>query len=53
MLTGCVCSYVKDLSIKKQDKALIHARRAKNIRSVLLDPKDTTVESAQFRYLLA
>ncbi|KAL5355464.1 hypothetical protein BJX96DRAFT_161745 [Aspergillus floccosus] len=43
-------SYVEDLSIKKQDKALIHAKRARNIRAVLLDPKDTAVESAQFRF---
>lgn len=43
-------SYVEDLSIKKQDKALIYARRARNIRTVLIDPKDTAVESAQFRY---
>ncbi|KAB8240429.1 hypothetical protein F9C07_1563276 [Aspergillus flavus] len=43
-------SYVDDLSVKKQDKALIHAKRARNIRTVLLDPKDTTVESAQFRF---
>ncbi|KAJ5145627.1 uncharacterized protein N7515_000191 [Penicillium bovifimosum] len=42
-------SYVKDLSTKKQDKALIYAKRARNIRSVLVDPKDTAVESAQFR----
>lgn len=44
-------SYVQDLSIKKQDKALIHAQRARNIKAVLLDPKDTSVESAQFRYI--
>ena len=37
--------------MKKQDKALIHAARARNIRSVLMDPKDTAVESAQFRYV--
>ncbi|KJF60553.1 uncharacterized protein CIMG_06334 [Coccidioides immitis RS] len=43
-------SYVDDLSVKKQDKALIHSRRARNIRTVLLDPKDTAVESAQFRF---
>lgn len=43
-------SYVDDLSVKKQDKALIHARRARNIRNVLIDPKDTAVESAQFRF---
>ncbi|OJJ44842.1 hypothetical protein ASPZODRAFT_70363 [Penicilliopsis zonata CBS 506.65] len=43
-------SYVDDLSIKKQDKALIHSKRARNIRSVLIDPKDTAVESAQFRF---
>ncbi|WEW56320.1 hypothetical protein PRK78_001763 [Emydomyces testavorans] len=43
-------SYVDDLSIKKQDKALIHSRRARNIRIVLLDPKDTAIESAQFRF---
>ncbi|KAJ5105131.1 hypothetical protein NUU61_002478 [Penicillium alfredii] len=43
-------SYVDDLSVKKQDKALIHARRACNIRTVLIDPKDTAVESAQFRF---
>jgi hypothetical protein len=42
-------SYVNDLSVKKQDKALIHAKRARNIRTVLVDPKDTAVESAQFR----
>ncbi|PWY79533.1 hypothetical protein BO70DRAFT_316065 [Aspergillus heteromorphus CBS 117.55] len=43
-------SYVDDLSIKKQDKALIHARRARNIKTVLMDPKDTAIESAQFRF---
>ena len=42
-------SYVNDLSVKKQDKALIHAKRARNIRTVLVDPKDTAIESAQFR----
>lgn len=36
--------------MKKQDKALIHARRARNIITVLMDPKDTAIESAQFRY---
>lgn len=39
-----------DLSVKKQDKALIHAARARNIKTVLIDPKDTAIESAQFRY---
>ncbi|CAG8174027.1 unnamed protein product [Penicillium salamii] len=43
-------NYVDDLSVKKQDKALIYAKRARNIRTVLIDPKDTAVESAQFRY---
>ncbi|KAL1958334.1 hypothetical protein VTO42DRAFT_4651 [Malbranchea cinnamomea] len=43
-------NYVKDLSVKKQDKALIHAKRARNIRSVLMAPKETAVESAQFRF---
>ncbi|TQB67960.1 hypothetical protein MPDQ_004297 [Monascus purpureus] len=43
-------SYVDDLSVKKQDKALIHARRARNIKMVLIDPKDTAIESAQFRF---
>ncbi|OJJ95568.1 hypothetical protein ASPACDRAFT_36098 [Aspergillus aculeatus ATCC 16872] len=43
-------SYVDDLSVKKQDKALIHAKRARNIKIVLLDPKDTAIESAQFRF---
>ncbi|KAK2733440.1 hypothetical protein FQN55_003352 [Onygenales sp. PD_40] len=43
-------SYVRDLSSKKQDKALIHSRRAANIRTVLIDPKNTAVESAQFRF---
>ncbi|CEJ62075.1 hypothetical protein PMG11_10587 [Penicillium brasilianum] len=43
-------SYVDDLSVKKQDKALIHAKRARNIQTVLRDPKDTAVESAQFRF---
>ncbi|KAL4801533.1 hypothetical protein BDV18DRAFT_154797 [Aspergillus unguis] len=45
-----VKSYVDDLSVKKQDKALIHAKRARNIRTVLMDPKDTAIESAQFRF---
>lgn len=36
--------------MKKQDKALINARRARNIRNVLDNPKDTGIESAQFRY---
>lgn len=51
MLTGAnrASSYVDDLSVKKQDKALIHARRARNIRTVLVDPKGTAIESAQFR----
>ena len=44
-----VFSYVHDLSPKKQDKALIHAKRAANIRTVLIDKKTTAVESAQFR----
>jgi hypothetical protein len=43
-------SYVQDLSPKKQDKALINARRAANIRHVLIDKKTTSIESAQFRY---
>ncbi|CAL5872269.1 uncharacterized protein PFLUO_LOCUS6530 [Penicillium psychrofluorescens] len=43
-------SYVDDLSVKKQDKALIHSKRARNIKAVLNEPKDTSVESAQFRY---
>ncbi|EZG05502.1 hypothetical protein H106_04544 [Trichophyton rubrum CBS 735.88] len=43
-------SYVDDLSVKKQDKALIHSRRARNIKIVLTDPKDTAIESAQFRF---
>ncbi|EXJ91543.1 hypothetical protein A1O3_00091 [Capronia epimyces CBS 606.96] len=42
--------YVQDLSPKKQDKALIHARRAANIRHVLIDKKTTSIESAQFRF---
>ncbi|KAL4788405.1 hypothetical protein BJX76DRAFT_315543 [Aspergillus varians] len=45
-----VKSYVDDLSVKKQDKALIHAKRARNIRTVLIDPKNTAIESAQFRF---
>ncbi|KAJ9604584.1 hypothetical protein H2200_010697 [Cladophialophora chaetospira] len=42
--------YVQDLSPKKQDKALIHARRAANIKQVLIDKKTTSIESAQFRF---
>ncbi|KAJ9617725.1 uncharacterized protein PV06_01650 [Exophiala oligosperma] len=42
--------YVQDLSPKKQDKALINARRAANIRHVLIDKKTTSIESAQFRF---
>jgi hypothetical protein len=49
MLTDGLSSYVQDLSPKKQDKALIHAKRAANIRTVLIDKKTTAVESAQFR----
>ncbi|RMZ78768.1 hypothetical protein DV738_g3695, partial [Chaetothyriales sp. CBS 135597] len=44
-----VRDYVGGLSPKKQDKALIHARRAANILAVLVDKKTTAVESAQFR----
>ncbi|KAJ5813880.1 uncharacterized protein N7503_000630 [Penicillium pulvis] len=43
-------SYVNELSVKKQDKALIHAKRARNIKNVLMEPKDTAIESAQFRF---
>ncbi|KUL85860.1 hypothetical protein ZTR_07325 [Talaromyces verruculosus] len=43
-------SYVNELSVKKQDKALINAQRAQHIRIVLTDPKDTSVGSAQFRF---
>ncbi|KAJ5967158.1 hypothetical protein N7501_003406 [Penicillium viridicatum] len=43
-------NYIEDLSKQKQDKALIHAERARNIRTVLIDPKETAVESAQFRF---
>lgn len=43
-------SYVAQLSPKKQDKALINAARASNIKYVLSNKKTTTVESAQFRY---
>lgn len=39
--------------MKKQDKALIHAKRARNIQTVLRDPKDTAVESAQFRLVFS
>ena len=45
-------SYVQDLSPKKQDKALIQARRAANIKHVLIDKKTTSIESAQFRSVL-
>lgn len=38
------------MSPKKQDKALINAARATNIRFVLSNKKTTAVESAQFRY---
>jgi hypothetical protein len=44
---------VDDLSVKKQDKALIHAKRARNIQTVLMNPKDTAVESAQFRLVFS
>jgi hypothetical protein len=46
---GSLFSYVNELSVKKQDKALINAQRAQHIRIVLTDPKDTSVGSAQFR----
>ncbi|KAJ5714507.1 uncharacterized protein N7483_011688 [Penicillium malachiteum] len=45
-----MCSYVNELSSKKQDKALIHATRARNIKNVLMEPKDTAIETAQFRF---
>ncbi|KAL6240386.1 hypothetical protein RBB50_012668 [Rhinocladiella similis] len=42
--------YVQDLSPKRQDKALINARRATNIRHVLINKKTTSIESVQFRF---
>lgn len=42
--------YITSLSPKKRDKALIPMKRCENIRAVLLDPKCTTIESAQFRF---
>ncbi|KAJ5827603.1 hypothetical protein N7447_004366 [Penicillium robsamsonii] len=45
-----VQNYIEGLSNQKQDKALIHAKRARNISTVLIDPKNTAVESAQFRF---
>ncbi|KAJ5491950.1 hypothetical protein N7453_010047 [Penicillium expansum] len=45
-----VQTYIKGLSSQKRDKALIHAERARKIRTVLINPKDTAVESAQFRF---
>jgi hypothetical protein len=45
-------SYVDELSPKKQDKALIHAKRAANIKHVLTDKKTTQIESAQFRLVM-
>jgi hypothetical protein len=51
MLTRPRSSYIQKLSIKKRDKALIGAQRYENIRDSLLDPGDTTIETAQFRYV--
>ncbi|EYE95888.1 integrase zinc binding domain-containing protein [Aspergillus ruber CBS 135680] len=42
--------YIHDLSAKKRDKALIHAQRAGHIKMILSDPKNTAVETAQFRF---
>ncbi|KAI9784079.1 MAG: hypothetical protein M1816_001051 [Peltula sp. TS41687] len=42
--------YIISLSPKKRDKALIPQKRYDNILRVLRDPKDTTIESAQFRF---
>ncbi|OJD10477.1 hypothetical protein AJ78_08527 [Emergomyces pasteurianus Ep9510] len=46
-------NYLDNLSVKKQDKALIHAQQARVIKRVLLHPKNTTIESAKFRYTQA
>jgi len=50
MLIKKMFSYIHDLSAKKRDKALIHAQRAGHIKMILSDPKNTAVETAQFRY---
>ena len=42
--------YIKNLSPKKQQKALISSEQLANIAAVLSDPKSTTIQSPQFRY---
>lgn len=45
-----VQQYLNRLSLKKRDKALIDEERYKMIREVLINPKDTSVSTAQFRF---
>lgn len=42
-------SYVDDRAKKNRHNALIHAEKAQNIRTILIDPKNREVESAHFR----
>ncbi|CAI7608854.1 unnamed protein product [Penicillium viridicatum] len=42
-------NYIGSLASQKQDKAFIDAKRARNIRAILISPKGTAVETSQFR----
>ncbi|PGG96298.1 hypothetical protein AJ80_09846 [Polytolypa hystricis UAMH7299] len=45
-----VNSFLNALSIYKKDKALITSRRARDVKMVLLHPKDVSFQSANFRF---
>ncbi|KAI9282168.1 hypothetical protein BY458DRAFT_537682 [Sporodiniella umbellata] len=48
--SNVVRDYLSRLSLKKRDKALIDEERYSMIREVLINPKDTSVSTAQFRF---
>ncbi|ORZ08423.1 hypothetical protein BCR42DRAFT_495524 [Absidia repens] len=50
MFDSIVQDYLRKLSIKKRDKALINRKRYGVILQVLKDPRNTSVGSAQFRF---
>ena len=45
-----VHEYLSNLSPKKREKALLTQKMYNAILRVLLDPKDTTIKTAQFRF---
>ncbi|KAI9310299.1 hypothetical protein BX666DRAFT_1870331, partial [Dichotomocladium elegans] len=47
---GIIMDYLKNLSAKKRDKALVDAERYDLILQVLKDPRNTSISTAQFRF---